>query len=181
MGDTTRHFDRLRRTIWWYSAALGVTALLLGLIVIVGWCMGNRTLVQVLPGFAPMQFNTALGFVLCGVALLSLAFGQDRWAAILGALIAMIGMLTLLEYVGDVDLGIDELLMKHDITTGTSHPGRMAPNTAVCFTLTGLWVVIPVFHFLPSHRAFVRVVLASFTLGLAVVALAGYFPLSAVT
>ena len=50
--------------------ALGSGTLLLGLVVIVGWYTGNRTLIQVLPQFVPMQYNTALGFVLSGAALL---------------------------------------------------------------------------------------------------------------
>ncbi len=38
----------------------------------------------------------------------------------------------------DVDLGIDQLFMEHSITVKTSHPGRMAPNTALCFLLSGV-------------------------------------------
>ena len=40
--------------------------------VIIGWYTGSRTLIQVLPQFVPMQYNTALGFVFSGAALLLL-------------------------------------------------------------------------------------------------------------
>ena len=52
---------------------LSIATLLLGLVVIFGWHTDNRTLVQILPQFVPMQYNTALGFVFSGLALLALA------------------------------------------------------------------------------------------------------------
>ena len=65
--------------------------------------------------------------------------------------------------------------MKHDITVKTSHPGRMAPNTAICFTLTGLALAVPLGRWWTSHRTAVTVVLASLTFGLGMVAVSGYF------
>ncbi|USN99529.1 MAG: PAS domain S-box protein [Phycisphaeraceae bacterium] len=88
-----------------------------------------------------MQYNTALGFVLCGVALTGLAFGRRLLAIVPSALAALLGVLTLSEYIFRVDLGIDELLMAQPITDGVSHLGRMAPNTALCFALTGAGIV----------------------------------------
>ncbi|MGE0753934.1 MAG: ATP-binding protein [Alphaproteobacteria bacterium] len=38
----------------------------------------------------------------------------------------------------DIDMGIDQLLMEPFTTVKTSHPGRMAPNTAICFVLYGV-------------------------------------------
>ena len=80
----------------------------------------------------------------------------------------------MVEYVGGVSLGIDELFMDHTITTKTSHPGRMAPNTAACFTLLGLSAVVRPRRWTPMHRSVLTVVLGSLTFGLAVVALSGY-------
>jgi hypothetical protein len=34
------------------------------------------TLIQVLPAFVPMQYNTALGLLLCGAGLLAVLFGR---------------------------------------------------------------------------------------------------------
>lgn len=110
---------------------------LLGGMVIVGWYVKSPTLLQIHPSFAPMQYNTALGFLLCGLGLLAHEFSRPRTITILGALAATIGGLTLVEYGVGMNLGLDELFMKHDITVSTSHPGRMAPNTALCFLLTG--------------------------------------------
>ncbi|RLE17647.1 MAG: hypothetical protein DRJ50_13835, partial [Actinobacteria bacterium] len=156
------------------GGAAGVATTLLGFIVLAGWFTGNRTLIQVLPQFVPMQFNTALGFICCGLSLAFLVAGKSRIGAIIGAIAAIIGALTLVEYVGGVDLGIDELFMKHDITVGTSNPGRMAPNTAVCFTLFGLCGLVWQLRWKPIHRSVLVVILGSVTFGLGVVALTGY-------
>ena len=84
------------RWTWAFSLLLGVLTFLLGVIVIVGWYTGNQTLVQVLPHFVPMQYNTALGFVLCGLSLMLLLFHQPRYASVIGILAGLIGVLTLI-------------------------------------------------------------------------------------
>ena len=122
--------------------ATGGISVMLGLVVLVGWYTHKEALVQVHPAFVPMQYNTALGFLLCGLGLLCLRFGRLPFTAICGGMVAAIGLLTLVEYIFGADLGIDQLLMEHYITTETSHPGRMAPNTALCFLLTGLALLL---------------------------------------
>jgi PAS domain S-box-containing protein len=166
---------RIGRSLWVTSLTTGVATFALGVIVLLGWYTGNRTLIQVLPAFVPMQYNTALGFVFSGVALLCLLFNRPRPASIAGYLLLLVGGLTLVEYIASVNLGIDELFMKHEITVKTSQPGRMAPNTAICFTLIGLAVAISPRRWSPAHRSLLRVILGSLTFGLAVVALSGYF------
>lgn len=155
------------------SIVAGFAVLGLGLVVIYGWYTRTLTLIQVLPAFVPMQYNTALGFIFCGSSLVLTGFGRRRWAAVTGSLAAVVGGLTLLEYVSGAGFGIDEFFMKHDITVGTSQPGRMAPNTAVCFSLIGLALALPNIRW-KRFRSFTRVVLASLALGLGVVALSGY-------
>ncbi len=150
----------------------GLLSVVLGIIVLLGWHTHNTTLIQVFPAFVPMQYNTAVGFILCGTALL-LAIGHRlRLAAMGGAIAAAIGTLTLSEYVFVVDLGIDELLQKHYIMVGTSHPGRMAPNTAICFGLIGLASLFLAVAKLRSSLA--PVILGSLAFGLGIVALSGY-------
>jgi PAS domain-containing protein len=156
------------------AVVAGVATVALGLVVIVGWHVGNRTLIQVLPQFVPMQYNTALGFTFGGLALTMLTVGRPRIAMACGAITSLIGGLTLVEYIGGVSLGIDELFMVHEITTKTSHPGRMAPNTAACFTLFGLAAVLRFDRWNTTRQSVLTVVLGSLTFGLAVVALSGY-------
>jgi signal transduction histidine kinase/CheY-like chemotaxis protein len=176
LGDRMESSSRggLRRVLWGASLGTGSVTVFLGLLVIFGWYTGNRTLVQILPNFVPMQYNTALGFVFCGVALLLLALQREQGAAVSGWAAFVTGALTLVQYIGQVDLGIDELFMKHDITVATSHPGRMAPNTAVCFVLIGLGTALNPRSWSAARISQLKVVLGSLALGLSVVALAGY-------
>jgi signal transduction histidine kinase/DNA-binding response OmpR family regulator len=167
--------SRLQKILFACSCVAGAATLLLGVVVIVGWYTGNRTLIQVMPTFVPMQYNTALGFVLCGLSLTFAVAGRTRLCMVVGGLAALVGTATLVQYVFGVDLGIDEIFMKHEVTVKTSHPGRMAPNTAVCFTLFGLSALIRPRGWTPSSRSMLAVVLGSLTFGLGVVAFSGYF------
>jgi signal transduction histidine kinase/DNA-binding response OmpR family regulator len=163
--------------LWLKGIAIGAGALttLLGVVVIIGWQTNNVTLVQVLPTFVPMQYNTALGFVMCGLGLLLIVFDRNRFAVPVGALATLIGSATLLQYIFGLNFGIDQLFHDHDITVKTSHPGRMAPNTAVCFTLFGLAIVARATLRRPRVRSSTSVLLSSLALAFGIVALAGYF------
>ena len=175
MDSKTVQYDRLGRLLWDWGLVAGVLTLSLGVVVLIGWHLGSRTLVQVAPTFVPMQYNTALGFISCGISLLLFSIVRDRWAAWAGAIAGIIGALTLVQYIWGVSLGIDELLMSHDVTVKTSHPGRMAPNTAICFTLTGLLALVSLTRWTSPHKSLMKVALASLTFGLGVVAFSGYF------
>jgi PAS domain S-box-containing protein len=127
---------------------LGLLAACLGVTVLIGWAFDVAALKTVFPGLVTMKANTALGLLLCGVALALLsrekAGSTLRFciAALAGMVIAL-GSLTLGEYFFGWNLGIDELLFRDAIVSvGTSQPGRMAPSTAFCFVMTGsaLWV-----------------------------------------
>ncbi|WP_051560555.1 ATP-binding protein [Marinobacterium jannaschii] len=123
------------------GTVIAALSALMGLVVMTGWYSKNQLLIQIDPEFVPMQFNTALGFLMSGTGLLAAIYNRRYLMVGLGGMLAALGGLTLAEYLADVDLGIDQLLMEHYITTLTSHPGRMAPNTALCFLLTGMALV----------------------------------------
>lgn len=150
---------------------------LLGILVMLGWIVRSPAIVQLLPTFAPMQFNTALGFALSGTGLVVLALEQHRLAAALGALAALLGFATLIQYLTGIDLGIDELAVDAFVDVKTSHPGRMAPNTAVCFMLTGFGLSL---RFLQNRWIGRKVAVVGNELtglivaGLALIALIGY-------
>jgi PAS domain S-box-containing protein len=119
------------------AAASGASAAALGGLVVAGWLTVAVALIQVLPGFPAMQYNTALGFMICGAALLSAALDLRRPTALLGLLAGLIGSATLCQHFFRNDLGIDQLLVETYILTGVSDPGRMGPNSALALTLIG--------------------------------------------
>jgi hypothetical protein len=124
------------------AAASGASVAVLGGLVIAGWLTVAVALIQVVPGLPPMQYNTALGFMICGAALLSAALDLRRPTAWLGGLALSIGFATLFEYVVTSDLGIDDLLIETYILTGVANPGRMAPNSALALMLGGLALLV---------------------------------------
>ncbi|RLA43905.1 MAG: hypothetical protein DRR06_10990 [Gammaproteobacteria bacterium] len=153
---------------------MGTLSLLLGAVVLLGWYLHEPALIQVNPAFVPMQYNTALGFAVGGLALLGLTGFWPWLAGITSVIVLLTGVLTLIEYIFAVDLHIDQLFMEHYIDLKTSNPGRMAPNTALCFSLTGLTVLLTTLcHERPRVTAWTAT-LGALIISLGVTALAGY-------
>jgi PAS domain S-box-containing protein len=124
------------------AAASGASVAALGGLVIAGWLTVAVALIQVLPGMPPMQYNTALGFMVCGAALLSATLDLRRPTALLGGLAATLGLATLFEFLFRINLGIDDFLVETYILTGVSDPGRMAPNSTLALSLVGLALIV---------------------------------------
>src|SRR5438309_7158918 len=116
---------------------------IVGLLVLVGWISDIPSLKSVLPSLTTMKANTALAFILSGISLWVLQKEQTslhtrRIGQVCAAFVALAGILTLSEYVLDLDLGLDQLLFKESSgAVRTSHLGRMSPVTAVNFGLVG--------------------------------------------
>jgi PAS domain S-box-containing protein len=151
--------------------------MLLGLAVMYGWFTHNSALIQVNAAFVPMQFNTALGFLLSGAGLFSLTRPMTQKKRILfatGAASFLLGLLTLSQYVFGLELHIDQLFIAHYIDLNSSHPGRMAPNTALCFTLCGLSLLLSYSNKFAKHKQAIVGNLGAVIFSLGIVALGGY-------
>jgi len=123
----------------------GILVALAGCIVMTGWVLDIPALKSVLPGFVEMKFNTALCFVLSGIALWLLSRDNTertttrRVAYLFALLVALIGLLTLIQYLAGLNFGIDQLLWTEPPpAVNTSHLGRMAVATAFNFFFLGL-------------------------------------------
>ena len=149
----------------------GGVSLTLGLLVLLGWYTNTVILTRVIPAFGPMQCNTALGFVFCGLGLLSLARGWLRLAVYCGAIVLAGGLLTLVEYAWGVNLGIDQLLI---VTTETIHPGRMSPATATSFVFIGVALVLMGRETPSKYRALIWGMLGPVVVASGITALLGY-------
>ncbi len=115
----------------------GGVSIILGTLALTGWLFHMPGFTRAGPAFNPMVVNAAVGFVLDGLALILLAGGRRRFALPGAAWSLVAGVLTLLEYGLSIDLGFDQMLAVDRISQ-SAHPGRLAPNTAVCFVLCGL-------------------------------------------
>jgi PAS domain S-box-containing protein len=119
------------------ARAAGWTLVLLGIVVICGWLAHIPALVQLRPGWASMKLNTAVCFTLFGVATVALARGRRRTALVCSVAVVAIALGTVCQYVLDVDLRIDELLLPAFLVEANVPPGRMSPITAGLFLVAG--------------------------------------------
>ncbi len=114
-----------------------------GLAVLGGWLFDVQALKSVHPSLVTMKANTATCFVLIGVSLWLLVAepigpARRRLGQACAFTVGAVGLLTLVEYLSGWNLGIDQLLFREGPqAVATSHPGRMAPNTALCFLCIG--------------------------------------------
>jgi signal transduction histidine kinase len=153
---------------------LSLMVALLGASVIVGWYWHIPTLLQIHPSFAPMQFNTALGFLFSGMAVMAWQRSKFGLARILATGVLLIGGLTLWQIATGYNLHIDQLFMQHYVTVKTATPGRMAPNTALCFVLLGATLLLLTSALPGVIKTWINSVLAPAVLALALIALSGY-------
>src|ERR1051326_5424244 len=126
-----------------FSIAAGTFAGVVGILVLAGWLVDDPRLKGSYQGIT-MKANAALCFLLTGFSLFVLNNEKlrrtiRRSGIIAAAVVTLIAVLTLFEHVAGWDLRIDQLLfVERPGEPGTSSPGRMGPNGAVCFTLCGL-------------------------------------------
>ncbi len=121
--------------------AAGALAVLVGGAVLLGWALDVAALKSVLPGWVSMKPNTAVAFILTGVALLAFPMPDartllSRLSRFCALFAGLIGLLSLSEYVFGWNPGFDQWLFCESAgTVGTSYPGRMAPDSALCFVM----------------------------------------------
>lgn len=132
------------------SAALvricGALPVLLALLALLGWVLDLPRLRSGIPGAVEMKANTAFGLVLAGSALLLLTLrdgrpGDRAWprvAQALGWAVALLGLATAAQYMFDVELHIDQALVR-DYSVGPGRiPGRMSPYSAAALSFLGI-------------------------------------------
>ncbi len=157
-----------------FARICSLLLLVLGGGVFVGWLVESIPMVAVVPGFAPMQPNTALGFILSGVALLAGVYGREKWTAVLGGLVAAIGLATFFEHSFGWDLYIDQLLIKPFYTERSLSPGRMPVLSSMCFALIGIALVLKTRSSRQKQWRLVLAICTSVVMGLAITALFAY-------
>ncbi|MDP8965520.1 MAG: PAS domain S-box protein, partial [Cyanobacteriota bacterium] len=129
------------------KAASGMVTLV-GCLVLVGWMLDIPSLKSLLSNSVTMKANTAIAFLLSGMSLWLLqnkptGRGSRLIGQALAVIVAMLGLLTLSQYLFHWNLGIDQLVFREiPEVAGTSHPGRMAPTTALNFILIGFALLL---------------------------------------
>jgi hypothetical protein len=128
------------------ASVCGAVAMILGSIVLIGWAFHVPMLAQVGNGKTPMAFNTAIGFVFAGLALLFSAFDSRHKLSVIptfsGVTILLLAGWAISENVfgRSSSLGMTALPQNHAATYW--HSGPMAPNAAVAFLCFGLALIL---------------------------------------
>ena len=127
----------------------GLSSMAVGLLGLIGWTLDIAVLKSVIPGDVIIKPNAAIALVLCGASLWLLRSrgGQPptglgkRAGQALAAIVAVVGLLGLVEHLVGWDPGIDQWLFLDQNpweAFGSVRPGLMAPITALDFALLGL-------------------------------------------
>jgi signal transduction histidine kinase len=157
--------DRLRRG----AMAGGALLVVVGVTVMLGWWLDVAVMQRFGLGSISMKIHTAAAFIEVGaLVLLAGARPGSRVGAWLAAPVAVVPVLTLVEYLTGANLGIDNVFGA-DHTDLADYPGRMAPMTAV--GLLGLAIGLAA-TFL--RRPIIAQVAALFAVLTSLVALIGY-------
>src|SRR5271165_4430099 len=129
------------------SSFAGPIAMAVGGLVLVGWLLGIRTLTSLMPHYTTMKPDTAVCFVLAGLSLWLLRLPSSqavefnpkhgRLGQICALLVAFLGLLTLGEIFLNLNLGIDQTLMRETLTDPGVSPGRMSIPCAFGFLMLG--------------------------------------------
>ena len=164
------------RRRWFYRLPrlAGLLDILIGVLVGIGWYANWPAVVLVVPGGVPMQYNTAICFVLCGAGLFLLTTRYEKVAPWLGGAAAVFALFTLVEYLAAIDLGIDRVFFRPHLPASELSPGRMAPLTATCFVCMGTCLVLTAWKRRRAFRLAGTGLLACATAAVALVALVGY-------
>ena len=133
--DKTIDTEFTSAQIRFFVSCLGLSVILLSCFVMFGWIVQNTAIVTILPNHAPMQFNTALCFLMSGIGLICLSYKKFVLSRLASFVVFTLSAIALIEYAWGTQIGIDELFTEAFTATRTSHPGRMSPNTAICFIL----------------------------------------------
>lgn len=127
---------------------INLFTIIIGIVVMTGCVFHIPVLEQIVPGFVSMVFNTALCFILFGVALLSTLYPVSRYRDALYLATSftgtLVGFITLLQFLFNFNTGLDELFIKDPTPISPAHlyAGRMAFNTAITVVLFGAGLLL---------------------------------------
>ncbi|MFO1497439.1 MAG: ATP-binding protein [Verrucomicrobiota bacterium] len=153
---------------------LGQLTAVIGCLIVAGWYAHWDRLLQWIPHTPPMQLNTALCFIVSGVALWCLTSPAARVSLWLGTIVLSVGLLTVIEYGTGWDLGIDRLLFTPYLPPGNGSPGRMSVLAAGSFILIGTTFIVAASFARWPHRWAIAAILICVVGMLAGVALIGF-------
>jgi signal transduction histidine kinase len=127
------------------SKILCFLVFLIGLMASAGWQFNILIFKSILPSLPIMAPNTAVALAVSGISLwlLQEERSESPWrflAYFFSIAIGILGLITFLEYILGLNLGIDSLFFKGAL--GSGKPVRMSPQSSVLFFLLGISLLL---------------------------------------
>ena len=138
------HLSRLSNI----SEILSIIIIISGIVFLIGWLFNIPILKSPSSIFSTFKSNVAFCFVLIGISLWLLQVNRInerniKIAKILAVIVSLIGLLTLIEHLSGINLGIDQLLFSElPGALNTSSPNRMAFTAALNLVLVGSAILL---------------------------------------
>jgi len=131
------------------STIIESIVIILSILVLIGWTFNIKVLYQPVSGAVAMNPLTAICFILLSISLILIkSFGKTGYlknaSKILAAVVLTLAVVVLGEIIFDLKFRIDTLLFNSKVVSGAvGKPiNFMAPNTALCFLLTSMALLI---------------------------------------
>jgi diguanylate cyclase (GGDEF)-like protein/PAS domain S-box-containing protein len=119
--------------------------MLVALTTLLGWWLDISALKSLFPNFTTMKANSAICFLLLGLAswLQIIQYKHSFLSQSIAIAASLIGLLTLIEYLFNINLNIDQLLFTDTANIGTGKPpGRMSSISALYFSVLGISIYL---------------------------------------
>ena len=130
------------------SEFLSILIAFIGILILIGWAFNIPILLHPGLGFSAIKSNAGLSFLLIGISLWfiqtkRISFHNRRISQILACVVLIIAFITLMEYIFNLNFGIDQILFKEAVgALNTSSPNRMALTTVINFILAGICILL---------------------------------------
>lgn len=112
-----------------YAAVIAAYLIIaFGCSVLIGWHTHTEALIRFEQGIIAIVYNTALCFIISGIAILALIYNVRYVSQVVGCLLLFGSIAVLLQHVISIDLGTDQLFFEH--------------YTAVCFILSAMVLLL---------------------------------------
>ena len=149
LPERPRSIDELLRVSRAVSITLAGYAIVGGIVTLCGWAFDIRRLTDWNNDDVSMFANTAAGVIVGGIAVILLSFRGGRTARALavarwlGFLLALLGTLTTIEHLANINFGIDSLLFSREWgQRASAAPMRMGLPAATSFIMFGVGLAL---------------------------------------
>ena len=131
------------------ETACGVLFMGLGAVVIYGWFSDQAILTQFHPSLVPIQYNSALGFIICGLGLLGLSWQKQSLITVSGSFVCAFGIFFLIQFISESDAALGLAFAQQNGHSADAGLGHLPASTSLCFCLFGAYLLLSAYY---RHR-----------------------------